>query len=334
MSFLSLRSAAIATLPGNPPMGIHALAKAQYFSDGVIPFPQSLRFLVTRVPSPRYDEIFRKACHNCYEKQYSDSLFTAFTYTKSIEIDFYDQSNYFTGGGEKPQYWYVRHDTGGGNENCCSGSGGLETCLTDIQNWSIANPDHDVITVFLDKKQTWGDDGEQRGPKDLDILIQNCIPVEKLYRPFQLKGSYKSLRQAAQNGAWPNMNELRNKIIFVLTGGELLNHNKTQSQYVKQRGNEAILFVAPDTDDQFDILKNPDQFDEKESDWVVFYNIEIGDELLAPLIRGMGYVSRVWGMTENSKNYSQLINGKVNFIALFNFKETNFNDGQMEGIIV
>ena len=334
MIVLSLRNAGVGTLPANPPVGMYALAKAQYFSDGVIPIPLSLRFLATRVPSPRYDEIFRKACHNCYEKKYADSLFDAFAYTKNIEIDFYDQSNYFTGSGEKPQYWYVRHDTAGGNDNCCSSNGGLESCLTDIRHWSIANPEHDVITIFLDKKQAWGNNGEQRDPKDLDALIQKCIPPEKLYCPIHLQGTYKSLRQAAQNNAWPKMNELRNKIIFILTGGQLANHNKTQSQYVKQRGNNAVLFVAPDADEEGDVLGNPNQFDKKAADWVVFYNLKSGDESIASLIRKKGYISRVWGMPENNKTYSQLIAAKVNFIALYNFKEASFNIGQMEGTII
>lgn len=349
MATISLRNAGVATLPAMPPTGMKALAKAQYFNGGTCPLPISLRFLATRVPSPRYDQIFRKACHNCFQKEYSTSLFEALDKCKNIEIDFYDTVVGFNPfgmqkiipGSGKPKYWFVRHELIGSNNNCCSSSGGgLKSCLNDVRDWSANHEGegHEVITVFVDKKQGWGIWGDQRSPEDLDELIMNCIPKTKLYRPKDLKGNFKSLRQAAQKGAWPKMNELRNKIIFVLTGGdEMRGHNSTQSEYVNDRRSDAVLFVAPNTEHRDDILNNPDQFNDEEADWVVFHNLKIGNEKLGPLIRGQGYLSRVWGPIEDPIDdtiYSRLVVEKINFIALHKFKISHFNGGTMEGTII
>lgn len=80
-------------------------------------------------------------------------------------------------------YWYVRHHPCGENYNCCTANGGLANCLADVKTWSDKNKYHPVITVFLVKKQAWGNEGEQRSPKDLDELIKSCITEEKLFRP-------------------------------------------------------------------------------------------------------------------------------------------------------
>jgi len=70
------------------------------------------------------------------------------------------------------------------------------------------------------------------------------------------------------------MEELTNRIIFVLTGGrELGNHNETHNKYVGETGNDAVLFVASDADEKDDVLKALDQFGEAEAEWVVFYNL-------------------------------------------------------------
>ncbi|RYX81736.1 hypothetical protein EON73_04665 [bacterium] len=310
---------------------IKALAKTQYFRDGV-PSPLSFHFLATRLKKFRYNAFFRKASHNTYEKQYSTSLSAALNCCKNIEIDFYDSKTFGTK--EKPSYWYVRHDMTGGNDNCCTAGGGLATCLADVRLWSDENSGHPPITIFLDKKQGWGNSGEQRNPTDLDNLIKTCIPNEKLFRPRDLKGSYNSLRQAAQNNAWPTMEELTNKFIFVLTGGrEPGNHNETHNQYVKETGNEAVLFVAPDADENDDVLKAPNQFGEAEADWVVFYNLKAGNETLAPLIHSKGYISRVWGADEDNSTYLNLIKNDVHFIALYDYHVNSFNNGVMNGLL-
>jgi hypothetical protein len=244
--------------------------------------------------------------------------------------------------------WSVRHgglfNGGSGNINCCSASGFLTDCLNDIKNWSDSNPEHNVLTVFIDKKQDWGG---TRQPSDLDKLISKIIPRDRIFRPVDLKGNYSSLREAAQNGAWPTFENLKGKIIFVLTGGHVLDHNKTQKEYVQDRGNNALIFVAPDADETSDVLGKPDQFNSQTVGWVVFYNIKFGgDETIIPLIKSMGYISRVWNLEEKKKTrsefyanydkfdsrYRNLVNQHANIIAVFEFEENKFNNGKMEGV--
>ena len=69
----------------------------------------------------RFDEVYRKACHNCYERDRSPSLRAALDRVRSIEIDFWDDGALFTGA--RPGAWYVRHGLAGGNQSNCSGSG-------------------------------------------------------------------------------------------------------------------------------------------------------------------------------------------------------------------
>lgn len=85
-------------------------------------------------------------------------------------------------------------------------------------------------------------------------------------------------------------------MIVVLTGGQLLNHNKTLNEYVHDRKDSASLFVAADTDAKSDIEGTPDQFDSADAAYVVFYNIEDteGRDELGKKTRELNYVSRLW----------------------------------------
>lgn len=269
--------------------------------------------------SARYNEVFRVACHNCYEKQHGFARFyNVFNHTKSVEIDFYDSKAIGTGAGGRSRHWYVRHMPTGSNKSNCSGSGNLERCLRDIRKWSTDHPGHEVITAFLDKKQAWGSSGNGRTPADLDRLILKVFPARSLFRPKDLKGRHKSLRAAARAGGWPTMRQLRGKVIFVLNGGKTFNHNQTQHRYVRSRKGRAVLFVGPDTDEQKDITGTPNQFTRATARYVVFYNIKNGNEKWGSTIRRYNYVSRVWGGDAKSNN--TFVQVCVNFVARYKFR--------------
>ena len=275
----------------------------------------------------KFNEYFQKACHNCYEPKHAPSIHYALCSTNSIEIDIYD-----TRPGGRNQEWYVRHSFSGENNNCCSGNKNFSDCLRDVKRWSEAHPDHPVLTMFIDKKQDWG---TGRMPSNLDFLIQSIFPLDQIFKPSDLLGSFSSLRAAANEGAWPTLRELQGKVIFVLTGGKLLNHNETQREYIESRGANAVFFITADADEVEDVLKAPDQFNSHTAPWVVFYNIKSGNEIIAPLIKSLGYISRVWGpgdWEESSQSYTRLVNDYVHYIALFEFEETRFNGGNMMGV--
>jgi hypothetical protein len=288
------------------------------------------------VGSKRYDHVFRKACHNCYQKEYAKTFLSALDATNNVEIDFYDTQDKVSGA--KPRHWFVRHGWGtlfqSGNDNNCTGDGtgknDLKACLGDVAAWSAAHPGHPVLTVFLDKKQDWGTD---RQPKDLDKLIADVFPNNKIVRPKEIRGNARSLREAVENGAWPDMDALKNRIVFVMTGGQDLNHNKTQSEYVEKRGEDALIFVAPDADEESDVTGSPNQFSSSTAQWAVFYNVKDENSKVTEKARSKKYISRVWGETEDNKTYKKRLEQCVNFIALYKFTETGFNDGHMEGLL-
>lgn len=254
----------------------------------------------------QYQEVFQPTCHNCYEiavalEMGAKTFKEVLDQVKNVEVDFWDTRDAVSGG--VPHEWYVRHNPGtlfqSGNDNNCTGNGNgtnnLGACLTDVKQWSDAHPGHDPITLFLDKKQGWSSVNEGRRPADLDSLVESRLGGA-LYKPASLQGSFPTLREAAKKRSWPAMGGLAGKVIVVLTGGELANHNATLSEYVRDRQRSAALFVAADTDEKSDIDGVPNQFTSDTANYVVFYNIEDKDgrASLGKNTRANNYVSRLW----------------------------------------
>ncbi len=265
-----------------------------------------------------YAHVQRLACHNCYERQYAPSLAAALDHTRNIEIDFYDQDNALAFGASRPGAWYVRHGLTGGNHNNCTvrdGRNDLRACLLDVAAWCEDHPGHEVVTIFLDKKQGWG---PGRMPADLDALLDETLG-ERLYRPGELRGAHPTLRRAARAGAWPRIDGLRGRVLAVMTGGTLigLGGNRGQCRYVEARGGDARMFVAPDILDRDDIRGVPHEFTEAAAESVVFLNLPARKAALAAEAAPFHYVSRVWGTESGHLGWSQLIATRVNLVALF-----------------
>jgi calcium-dependent phosphoinositide phospholipase C len=308
------------------------LCTALAFLPSAVPSTISMAQGISREPEPNrptFDEFAQIACHNCYEKSHADTFYKALNGTLTVEIDFYDAQDP-PSGGTKPGHWYVRHSENAGksgNDNNCTGDGkgtnDLAACLGDVARWSQDHPGHDVITVFLDKKQNWGPD---RQPADLDRLIEKKIPSEKILTPGDILDApveYANLRQAITKGGWPSWSKLKGMFIFVITGGQEDNHNRTQSYYVQKQGRGAICFVAPDTDESSDITGNPNQFDSTTAGYVVFYNLKNGVSKQGDLgrqIHSKRFISRLWGGDDNSCDSYK--SQRINLIALFDFKRT------------
>ena len=262
------------------------------------------------VETARFDEVYRKACHNCYEPSRSPSLSAALDRVRSIEIDFWDDHDLF--GRSRPGAWYVRHGLTGGNKSNCSGNGDLAGCLGDVRMWSDAHPGHEVVTVYLDKKQGWG--GGRR-PADLDALLARVFPRERIFTPGELKGEHPTLRAAAESSAWPTMESLHDKVVFVITGGGIFQSNRAQHQYVEQRGESALAFVAPGVDDVDEVTGAPDHFDASTAQWVVFYNLDHNGGHLGRTIREKHHVARLWGTDEGAPIHLPSLAQCVNFVA-------------------
>ena len=274
-----------------------------------------------------YDAVFDKACHNCYDPQWAAAFGDLPDLVQTLEIDIFDnaQTSILQTAGSMPGNWYVRHDSLGENISNCSGSGTLRDCLLDVHGWTERNPDHDVLTIYMDKKEEWAKD---RGPADLDALVESVFPRSALFAPGELQGSFSSPREAVVSQGWPRMRDLRGKVILVMT-----NTNRFQSEYVAQRGADALFFVGPATKGEADITGTPSGFTDQTGPWVVFHNMGEDALDLVPLARSCRRVSRVWGLDETDSSYQEALEHCVNRVALFHFQYPAFQGWRVRGIL-
>jgi len=316
----------------------------------------------------KYNDAYRKTSHNSYEpngaNDNSNSLAEVLNHTTSIEIDIYDDAFFdftpitflYT---PNPGDWYVRHFNNFAmnnhpallphiNDNVCgNGNENFGICLNDINTWSNNNPGHEVITLFIDKKQDWNVRTQGGEPIDLDATLTNIFG-NKLYTIADFTGNVTTPRQAAAEDLWPTLKDVKGKIICVLTGS-----NDVLEDYVEDRFNNAVAFVAPTADDHNDIIINgqpgtPDGFDATSKQWVVFFNFD-EEHNKSPRytedVDALNFVSRTYELRDNivlginpyaieltdNDDFQAGINREVNFIAMHNFKETNFHGGIMQG---
>lgn len=288
----------------------------------------------------RICDAFQVHSHNTYKKSVSKNFLDILEadvtadynrarkyHMRAIEIDIWDLSSYPLGQGRKKN-WYVRHEPLSENENNF-GDGDFGTCLTLLFDWHCRHPNHELLTVFIDKKEAWGDTKNGRSPENLDELILQKIGTRNIYKPSDLLGKYGSLRQAAQAKNWPTLEEARNKFLFILTGGELFNHNKTQAEYIKRRKDKAILFVCPDADEPSDITDTPNQFDSQTASWIVCHNlnrpklVESLDEYapITQIIRHNNYLAHIWGRDDGNNSYMEAVAHKINYLGQDQYKQ-------------
>lgn len=268
----------------------------------------------------KFNEKFSIACHNCFEPQYAQQIEDVFAFTTTIEIDIWDTRKWFGLGGWKAMTkdWYVRHiGTDKGNVNCCGGT--FRDCLIRINNWSNQNPTHDVITIFIDKKENWGDSDETRKPNDFDELLSSIFSKEKIFAPTLLLRGKENLKAASVNGNWLTMDLLKGKFIFVITDATEITSRSPLNEYLTSQHDNPICFVAPKINSEAEI-QMPKGLSVENSSNVVFYNLQYVNWHLAAKINSINCLSRVYGSPETRDSFNKLVKGKVNFIALDDYK--------------
>lgn len=132
----------------------------------------------------------------------------------------------------------------------------LADCLGEIRDWSLANPWHLPLMVWMEPKDEDLDTlvpeydlfGDQHDA--LEAAILDTLPRDRIFTPDDLRGAHADLPTAiAAEGGWPTLGELRGKVVLsMLDGGD---HRTTYLE-----GNPALegrlLFVAADgADDPF-----------------------------------------------------------------------------------
>ncbi len=265
-----------------------------------------------------YNANYSVACHNCYEKKYSKSLEDVFSYTKTIEIDIWDIPRILQKGGGMRSDWFVKHTfLQKGNKNSFGGS--LATCFRAINEWSDNHPGHDVISIFVDKKQGWSKRGTRK-PEDFDSLLISVFGRDKLYTPGDFAGTSSNLRTALKEYEWASLNSLKGKIIFVLTDATFFRpRNVVLNAYLKKLQENALCFVAPTIVKEDEVAK-PKGISTDNAGNIVFYNLDYKNSNLCEFVSSKNYINRVYRAPETEAVLKRLTEKKVNFVALFNYK--------------
>ncbi len=110
-------------------------------------------------------------------------------------------------------------------------------CLSEIEKWSAANPDHVPIMVMVETK---GDDLRSGGADlgidvdtlgadfseppemtpelyaDLEAEVLSVFPEEEIITPDDVRGDADTLQDAVLHDGWPTIGESRGKVLFSL----------------------------------------------------------------------------------------------------------------------
>jgi hypothetical protein len=100
----------------------------------------------------------------------------------------------------------------------------LKRCLTEIRNWSDSHPEHLPVCIIVNTKS---DQINRPGftrllpftKKALDSLekeILSVMPEDRIIKPDDVRGKYKTLETAVLTEKWPELKDARGKFIFVL----------------------------------------------------------------------------------------------------------------------
>jgi hypothetical protein len=141
-------------------------------------------------------------------------------------------------------------------------------CLTELETWSQANPDHLPIVVHLEVK-----DGVIADPLDLSFVqpipttadtftavedeIHSVLDDEQLVTVADVQGDADTLRSAIEADGWPDVDDLRGKFVFVLD-----DHDAKREMYRTLYPDtlDRLIFVdaqPPDDDAAFTVINDP-----------------------------------------------------------------------------
>jgi hypothetical protein len=100
----------------------------------------------------------------------------------------------------------------------------LKACFAAVADWSRRNPKHDILFITVDTKDApskiAGFDSpvlyESRDLNEIDATAVAAFGRDRLITPDQVRGQFKTLRDAVLAGAWPTVAAARGKIMIIL----------------------------------------------------------------------------------------------------------------------
>lgn len=232
----------------------------------------------------RYDQVRQKSAHNSFQRD--ESLLDQLVYhrIRSLELDVHHSASFAA---ELPGDWYVYHiDVVDDDSHCRT----LSQCLGLLAAFQRAQPEHEVLTLWIDLKDPFIADHQ---PADLDARLAAAFGP-KLLTPAELLArcpAAANLQQAVTlpGCGWPELSALRGRVLVALTGGDLDDPSNALAKYVGADASQRAAFVAPDLGAPETLPNHPE---------AVLHNLALADVGLATAVRDAGLVSRVWVLDE------------------------------------
>lgn len=147
----------------------------------------------------------------------------------------------------------------------------LVVCMTEIEEWSDANPWHVPVFVLIEMKADVTPDVFEMGfvpplPIDADAMaaldaeIESVFSPDDLITPDMVRGSAATLEEAVTTEGWPTLGEVRGRVMFMLDNG-----GEVQDTYLTLHPNleGALLFTGDHAagDAEAGFMKLNDPFD-------------------------------------------------------------------------
>ena len=96
----------------------------------------------------------------------------------------------------------------------------LTDCLQVVRTWSLENPGHQPIFIFIEPK----DFLDAYPITDYDLLdaeIRSVWPEDRILTPDRLQVDYLSVHERITSEGWPTLGELRDHVLFTLLDTEV-----------------------------------------------------------------------------------------------------------------
>ncbi len=128
----------------------------------------------------------------------------------------------------------------------------LKSCLTEIKNWSILNPNHIPVFIMIEAKDSTPQNSALFSftepihiTQDLLFTLEDEILAvfdrDHILTPDDVRGEYHTLEESILTRGWPTLNSSRGKVIFALDNtGVHRNYYLSASETLENR----ILFVS------------------------------------------------------------------------------------------
>jgi hypothetical protein len=239
---------------------------------------------------PLYDGVQVKSSHNSYERD--EPLFDQLAYhrLRGLELDIHNGKRFQS---DPTNDFYVYHvDAPGFDSTSCRK---LSDCVKALAAFHAAQPEHEVVTVFVDVKDDF-ENGHR--PDDLDAVLSG-VGRANVFAPKDLlarcPGATTLLDATRGSCTHPSLAELRGKFVFALTGGNSCSPTQKLEVYVQGGAAARLGFVAPEITQECPLSEYGDK-----KKHVVFLNFESAMYTTAGDAAKQRYLTRVYNLNDEA----------------------------------